>query len=136
MKHNELIYEPQWHPANHTSLLLVGFPLLWLCFFSRCFKEACLCNLGFFESLSLALGTEPLARLASSGTWVVSISDCDAASSSLFSLRFQRLALNLARRSSRETAWRKVWTMVLLVVKGKRRGKRPTEFTVSDKDKP
>lgn len=45
--------------------------------------------------------------------------------------RFHKLALNLARRSSKETAWRKVWTMVLEVVKGSLLGIKPTESTVS-----
>lgn len=45
--------------------------------------------------------------------------------------RFQRLALNLARRSSRETACRNVRTMVLDVVNGSLFGTIPTESTVS-----
>ena len=44
---------------------------------------------------------------------------------------FQRLALNLARRSSRETACRNVRTIVFEVVKGSRREMIPTEATVS-----
>ncbi len=44
---------------------------------------------------------------------------------------FHKFALNLARRSSRDTACLNVRMMVLDAVKGSRRGISPTEFTVS-----
>lgn len=45
--------------------------------------------------------------------------------------RFHRLALNFARRSSSDTACRKVRTMVFDVVNGNLFGMMPTESTVS-----
>lgn len=58
------------------------------------------------------------------------IGELPSFNSSAFGL-FHRLALNLTRRSSKETAWRKVRTIVFDVVKGNLLGIIPTESTVS-----